>query len=712
MLGYVLLVGFLALRLPPLAGPNEALHYEYVALLRQTGRLPDLSTSYRPDERHQPPVYYSLAALLSLPFATPQLDSELSPNPHFPGTLRGSGNLNPFIHLTPTNAPVVYAGRIASMLFGVLAMVSLYAAARQTLPQSVSLLAVAVMAFQPSFLHLSATMNNDLAVTAVATLLTAYTTYLIIQKKSARYYLGWGLLFGLALLTKASAIFLLLTLPVACWTVWRRTRSVWQTLQAGLWGGVGFVPLVGGWLLFNHERSGDALGLAPSVPLGQILTLRPADLGLLLAHLVELFRSFWLDWSPGILGYGPGWLYGMAAALLLFALLGWLRPTRVLVQPTAVVLVHVIWIGALATAFLAVKTVMIRDVGFLVPEGRWLLPAWPSLAWLVAVGWARWWGEHERKMSGLATAVPPLTALLLSLFFLPQLYPQARRLTALTQIPATTTSANLLYNGQLALTAVETNPIHLGETARATLYWRATQTPNADYTVTVQLLTLEAGQWTKLAETRSFPGGGHNPTLDWREGDMYRDEVILRADGAISGPTAAWLGVWLDDNGTNVQAKQNGQITDWPLAMPVVVRPASPIPLPETAFNAPVQFADLFDLAAITQEVVGDEWLVTLWWQARQAITADYVVFVHVLDDAGNLVAQSDSSPANGSSPTYIWQPGDVIRDQHRLPRQTAVKPSLLIGVYDRATTQRLPIYHAGVPQPDNVWRYTPTESR
>src|SRR5512136_2126137 len=74
---------WLSFRLPAFVAPNEQLHYEYVALLKRTGRLPDPTTSTRPDERHQPPVYYAMAALLSLPFPTPPLDTDLVKNPYF-----------------------------------------------------------------------------------------------------------------------------------------------------------------------------------------------------------------------------------------------------------------------------------------------------------------------------------------------------------------------------------------------------------------------------------------------------------------------------------------------------------------------------------------------------------------------------------------------------------------------------------------------------
>ena len=74
--------------LPAFSGPNEALHYEYIALMSRTGRLPELGTSQRADERHQPPVYYTAATLLSLPFGEPLLDTDFIKNPFFATAVR------------------------------------------------------------------------------------------------------------------------------------------------------------------------------------------------------------------------------------------------------------------------------------------------------------------------------------------------------------------------------------------------------------------------------------------------------------------------------------------------------------------------------------------------------------------------------------------------------------------------------------------------
>jgi hypothetical protein len=69
---------------------------------------------------------------------------------------------------------------------------------------------------------------------------------------------------------------------------------------------------------------------------------------------------------------------------------------------------------------------------------------------------------------------------------------------------------------------------------------------------------------------------------------------------------------------------------------------------------------------------------VNLFWQAGQPITETYRVFVHLLDEAGQIKAQNDDLPRAGAYPTLWWQPGQTIEDTHTL----ALPPDLSRGVY------------------------------
>jgi hypothetical protein len=75
----------------------------------------------------------------------------------------------------------------------------------------------------------------------------------------------------------------------------------------------------------------------------------------------------------------------------------------------------------------------------------------------------------------------------------------------------------------------------------------------------------------------------------------------------------------------------------------------------------------------------GDTLQVSLYWEALQPLEADYHTFVHLLDDGGRAVAQSDQQPGGVYYPTSLWRPGERLRDDHLLTVPTGTPE----GVYD-----------------------------
>ena len=92
----------------------------------------------------------------------------------------------------------------------------------------------------------------------------------------------------------------------------------------------------------------------------------------------------------------------------------------------------------------------------------------------------------------------------------------------------------------------------------------------------------------------------------------------------------------------------------------------------------------------------GDDLPLRLYWLAQRTPAADYKVFVHLVkpDDSAT-VAQSDSFPVLGYSPTTRWEPGEVILDEHSLHLDENVAPGkylVLIGMYHPETVKNLPV--------------------
>jgi len=592
----------MAFALPALASPNELLNFEYVQVMRQIGGLPNrglVDSEVRYTEWHQPPLYFTFAALfgLSVPVppsaANPPPPIEMQANPHYLST--PAGNRNPVVHVGPANTPLLYTSRVAAALLGALGVAALYAAGKRVYGPAAGLLMASILAFQPTYVHLSGAVNNDMPLTAVVAIVMSYAVVLVTsdgrrvtseektsrkdrqgregrqeESSSWRPLRTWrslrealpffvlGLLCAAAILTKANGVFVLvfpamvvLGLVMGRWSPragraasedadsargrrpWPLAPAPWPLASAAI--AAGLLPLWAGWLWLNAVRMRDALGLSGSLPVGRVLRLSPLDFGHVVPFLPAVWRSYWLDWSAGDVGYGPEWLYWLWLLAAVGMLLGWgqrasrkgrevrqerqeessswrsWRPLRSLREvfspPLTTPMILLAFLG-ISYLYFAVKALTVKEAGWMVPEGRWWLPGLPMLAWLLAAGYARWWSPRRREGALLAAAaVPPVIAVALLAFHLPALYPQAEPIDGLCAEEKEQgrggdciSSTTLLAYGPLALLDATAEAAVSGRPSAVVLTWRADADIAADYTVNVQLLAQEPGGWRKLAE--------------------------------------------------------------------------------------------------------------------------------------------------------------------------------------------------------------------
>jgi hypothetical protein len=101
----------------------------------------------------------------------------------------------------------------------------------------------------------------------------------------------------------------------------------------------------------------------------------------------------------------------------------------------------------------------------------------------------------------------------------------------------------------------------------------------------------------------------------------------------------------------------------------------------------------------------GDEWQLHLYWQTLALMEKDYTVFVHVVDEAGRIVAQTHVPPARGFHPTSRWGTGASLRDSYRLTIPEETPPGdyyIRVGLYDPVTGARLSLLDAAGQPVDN----------
>lgn len=115
--------------------------------------------------------------------------------------------------------------------------------------------------------------------------------------------------------------------------------------------------------------------------------------------------------------------------------------------------------------------------------------------------------------------------------------------------------------------------------------------------------------------------------------------------------------------------------------------------MPEQPLNARLEPG--IDLIGYTihPQTTAQELHLTLFWQAVREQTADYKIFVHLLDENGNQVAQLDADPVGGWLPTSSWAVDVVVPYTAviPLPADTATSLTVVTGMYTWPDIVRLP---------------------
>jgi hypothetical protein len=87
--------------------------------------------------------------------------------------------------------------------------------------------------------------------------------------------------------------------------------------------------------------------------------------------------------------------------------------------------------------------------------------------------------------------------------------------------------------------------------------------------------------------------------------------------------------------------------------------------------------------------------ILRLYWEVLETPGADYVTFVHLLGQDGQMIAQFDGPPLNGLLPTSQWAPGSLLVDRRKIDLPEDLEGGdhvFLVGLYERDTGTRLSI--------------------
>ncbi|MGD2178779.1 MAG: glycosyltransferase family 39 protein, partial [Anaerolineae bacterium] len=703
-----LVVGVIySLATPVLEASDEFKHYPYVQYVQTQHDLPVLdpetcleTPSQCPwlQDGGQPPTYYILLAAATSWIDTSDLTDLRRVNWHaFIGNPGQVCNKNLVIHRPererfPWRGSVlaVHVGRFITVVIGAGSVVLTNLTVRELFPERLALVlgATALTAFNPMFIFVNASVNNDAMTTFVGCLNLLLFVRMVRDGRRERLPL-WryglvGLVVGLFLLTKLSALTALMLLPVLlAWISYRRRSH--RPLVIGLPVVLGVAVLMSGWwFLRNWRLYGDLTGLNAFIAIqgrrGGFPSMR---------DWIEEFVTFrWTYW--GLFGavnvMAPRWVYRLFDVLSLAGLLGFVvsivRETRqslfanrqspIAHSPISLFVHSLIrnslwWIPALWGGILFVSVLRWTRI-FYSFQGRFLFPNVAGISALLMLGLHQWVPSGYRLAFSLGVAVILLViAAILPFSSIIPAYQQPEPL-ALSDVPKSARVEPVDVGGVARIVGweFEEQTVRLNEpvaTADAAIdlvvYWQAATRDGGDYVSFARLL----GRGHELAgEINRRPACGMVPTDLWEPGQVWRDPYRIPVAEGARRPSRLRVEAGLYD-------PREGE------TLGVVRVGESKLASSELSLEAehPLVVGLTDGIALRGYDVVptgaraGETITVTLYWEARQAPATDYQVFIHLLGDRAEPVAQGDAPPLTGDYPTSMWGSGENIVDPHRI---------------------------------------------
>ncbi len=712
-------------------------HYPYVEYIARERALPRERLTEANDETHQPPLYYVLGALATF-WVDTEDRVELVEN-EYSVHRGGEGGLRFYLHSADQQFPyrgtalAAHVTRLVSVLLGTVPVLATYLTAGTLFPErkDLALGAMAVSAFWPQLLFMGSVINNDIAVTAFASLVLLFLMRMLVRSPRPLDILGLGISLCAALLSKRNGLALLpftfVALAVIAIERSQDEGMSWTHLGWACLFLVGLIFISSWWFKDLRDVYLSHLMRVFSV-FSQPKGLSQLYWGRLPSGLYFCLATFFASFGRLPLGVEP-WIYQLVAVLCLTALAGLFisflkgysgRLTRIGV---VILMVHGLAILA-APAYRALSqggpsaspTVvgsiqstdpLLFSKNVFLFQGRFVLPAISSFSVLFILGLVSLVPRRlQTGFLGGVSLVLVAFSVLVPFRYIRPAYAAPSRLSR-SEVEEIDHRLGVAFGEKIELVGYEVgvSDVQAGSVVPLTLYWRCLEEMDRNYGLRIQILGTNARVYGDLS---LHPGHGSLPTSLWKQGDVFGEtyqvplaediptpslahiRVSFLADGSSPDPLDA-----LDDDGNPTEAAFGR----------LVVRARQ-----ELQVEHPIYY-ELGGKAALIGygiDFTAERQLtVTLFWQALAEMEEDYTVLFHLVDEDGELVTQRDGQPNGGLTPTSIWKAGEVIRDEYVISLPTAPQEghySVRIGLYDLRTMERLPVFDsAGSRLPHDV---------
>ncbi|MCL6509200.1 MAG: hypothetical protein K6U78_00780 [Anaerolineae bacterium] len=724
---------------------DEALNRRIVEEERRATR----PLTYYAQEGSQPPLYYALMALVALPFDRSNYADLVWPNPHAKlGRADATNNWNQLIHTPAASFPwrgtvlAVMTMRLIGVLLGAVTVACTYALARELqverseegrLPlssfgsQLLPTLAAALVAFNPMFVHIMASVNNDTLATALSTLALLLGARMIRRGASVRGALALSVVLGGAALTKASGLALAAVVPF--FVLVNEARRAWaqaderRAIRARLFRltislALPAALIAGWWYVRNQALYGDFTGTTMMARIAGPREVAPSP-GELLGEWDGFFKSYW-----GLFGAVnipmDLWIYAALQVALILAGFGLLlligdelKAARRANSPFSIFNSQFLILLMLASALLVALAALVRWTSLtLASQGRLLFPVIASISIFIALGMARLarfaFRDRVRYAQGgllaFVLAMAALTALAPFIYIRPA-YALPQRLPA-NDPPTLDRRTELLFEDKIRYLGFRVDTprqrVAPGEVLDVTLYWQALRPLERNYSAFIRLIG-KGDVPVHVLDT--YPGGGMWQTTLWHPGEIIADRYRLRIDDTVTNtqlaPSTLWLDVGFWDFTTQrfLQTfEPGGEATGRQRYEAASLNVARPAP----KFRLAQRFEHAL-LTGVRVEQLGRDISLSLDWLATADFTDDYTTFVQLFDEQGNkMEPQADGRAKNGDFAPRWWRAGDLIlNDTYTITLPPGFPPSaytIKFGLY-KADGTRMPAYDAdGTP--------------
>ena len=686
---------------PLFEAPDERDHVDYADWLAGGNGLPHLVADRgKVGEIWQPPLYYALIGALIAPIDRTGLATIAPLSEDWLAGLSRVAHYHTSAEAFPYRggASAVHVARGVSTLLGLITILATYAIARRLIPRH-ALPAAALVALNPQFIFMSAAVNNDNLVIALSSLALWILVILIYEadKVASRgrqvfWFGALGLVWGLAGLTKLTGLTLGLPIGLTLLYLAWRGRSWRPLLVGGVVTGGAMLLICGWWFWRNWQLYGDPLAWKEMLSVTGAL-VRPELLSWpeTLSYAGFLRFSYWAAFGYGV--SAPATFYLMTGAIMLLGIVGWVmiavrRPWRNMPPARFTLLILFVWS---LTVFVFLLRWM-RQIDA-TNQGRLLFPAIASLSVLLAVGLAALDGRRL-WLARIVTVALGCWAAAMPLLVIVPAYAQP----ALVDASAIANPAEIRFGDGIRLLGYELPAVaEPGQLLEMALYWETDRALETSYVIAVRILD-STGRPVSGIDT--LPAGGRYSTKVWEPGRPFRDTYKLPPIAADAAPGRGMLLVTLYPRGEpdmplpvsafDVMVGNEALLGAIKLP-PIKPMTAEPPRLSGATFDGQVR---LLGFDTPESAIAGETLPITLYWEAVEPNGRDYTVFIHLLNDAGELVAQSDGQPGAGTYPTSIWAGGERVVDEHVLALPLGLPAGeyiLFVGLYDHESGTRLP---------------------